>query len=197
MPEKSEITNLSGLLDRIDSNAEDKGDITLGEIVEAVGRRSFGPMLLLVGVIMASPISGVPGMPTTMGIILLLIAVQLLLRKEHFWLPKWMLKRSADTSKIYRTLRHLRPVASFVDRILRPRLPLFSEGISIYVIAVVCVLVGVTMPMMELVPFSVHGAGVAMTAFGLALIARDGLVGLIAFVVTAIVYALAVYHMVT
>ena len=37
---------------------------------------------------------------------------------------------------------------------------------------------------MEFVPFSATGAGAALTAFGLALIARDGLVTLIALGVT-------------
>jgi hypothetical protein len=36
-------------------------------------------------------------------------------------------------------------------------------------------------PMMEFVPFSATGAGFALVAFGLALVACDGLIELIAF----------------
>jgi hypothetical protein len=38
---------------------------------------------------------------------------------------------------------------------------------------------------MELVPFSANLAGIVLTAFGLALIASDGLLALIAIVLTA------------
>jgi len=37
---------------------------------------------------------------------------------------------------------------------------------------------------MELIPFSVHIAGVALTAFGLALIAHDGAVAILAMIFT-------------
>lgn len=39
---------------------------------------------------------------------------------------------------------------------------------------------------MELVPFSANGAGLALMAFGLALISRDGLLASIAFAVWAL-----------
>ena len=41
------------------------------------------------------------------------------------------------------------------------------------------------MPFMEVVPFSANLAGAALAAFGLALVARDGLLALIAFLITA------------
>ena len=41
------------------------------------------------------------------------------------------------------------------------------------------------MPVMEVVPFSANLAGIALTAFGLAVIAHDGLLALVAFAATA------------
>jgi hypothetical protein len=43
-----------------------------------------------------------------------------------------------------------------------------------YVIAIACLAIAAAMPPMEVVPFSANGAGAALTAFGLALIAHDG-----------------------
>lgn len=40
---------------------------------------------------------------------------------------------------------------------------------------------------MELIPFSAHGAGIVRTAFGLSLIAHDGLLALLAFAATRVV----------
>ncbi|TGU71109.1 exopolysaccharide biosynthesis protein [Geomonas terrae] len=190
----SEITNLQDMLDRINQSADDEGRVSLGQIVESVGDRSFGPLLLMVGVIAASPISGMPGVPTTMGIFILLIAGQLFFRREHFWLPKWVLRRSLAKEKVHTAVRLLRPSARFIDRWLRPRMSALIQGGSTYFISFVCAVIAIVMPMMELVPFSAHGAGVALTAFGLALISRDGLLALIAFAVTAVSFGVVIYQ---
>ncbi|TSK05805.1 MAG: exopolysaccharide biosynthesis protein [Geobacter sp.] len=189
-----EITNLQDMLDRINQSADDEGRVSLGQIVESIGDRSFGPLLLMVGVIAASPISGMPGVPTTMGIFILLIAGQLFFRREHFWLPKWVLRRSLAKEKVHTAVRWLRPSARFIDRWLRPRMSALIQGGSTYLISFVCAVIAIVMPMMELVPFSAHGAGLALTAFGLALISRDGLLALIAFAVTAVSFGVVIYQ---
>lgn len=191
-----EITSLEEMLNRIDESADSEGRVSLGTIVESIGNRSFGPLLLMVGVIMTSPLSGMPGVPTTMGVLILLIAGQLLFGREQFWLPRWLLKRSIAQEKVRKAVTWLRPAARFIDRWLRPRLPAFIKGFSIYLISLVCAVIAAVMPMMELVPFSAHGAGVALTAFGLALISRDGLLALLAFLVTALTFGLVLYQMI-
>lgn len=189
-----EISNLQEMLDRIDRTADEEQTLSLGTIVESVGGRSFGPLLLVAGLVMTSPLSGIPGMPTSMGLLVLLIAGQLLFGKEHFWLPRWLLRRSVERSRVRTMLRFLRPPARFVDRWLRPRLTLLVGSSGIRSIAAICIVIAVTMPVMELVPFSAHGAGLALSAFALSLIVRDGLVALLAFLVTAATYGLVAYN---
>jgi hypothetical protein len=190
----AEITTLEEMLDRICSSDTDGEEISLGRIVESVGERSFGPMLLTVGIVMLSPISGVPGIPTTMGIAIVIIAGQLIVGREHFWLPRWLLKRSASRGKVYKAVKLMRPLARVVDRLLRPRLHTFIEGVATYAVAFVCIIIAIMMPMMEIVPFSAHAAGIAVTAFGLSMIARDGLVALVAFTTTAVTFGTVVYN---
>lgn len=190
-----EISNLEEMLDRIDESADDEGKVSLGKIVESVGDRSFGPLLLMVGVILTSPLSGLPGMPTTMGVLTLLIAGQLLFRRDQFWLPRWVLKRSIGREKVRKAVKWLRPAARFIDRWLRPRLPVFVGGMSIYIISLICAVLAVIMPMMEVVPFSVHAAGLAVTAFGLALISRDGLLALLALIVTTVIFGFLIFQL--
>ena len=189
-----EITNLEQMLNRFEESARGQERVSLGAIVEAVGARSFGPLLLMAGVIMVSPLSGIPSIPTSMAIVLLLIAGQLLFRRKYFWLPRWLLKRSVASARFTRGVELLRRPARFVDGWLRPRLSIFINGISVYIVAIVCILIAVCLPVMEIVPFSAHGAGLALTAFGLSLIARDGLLALIAFAVTAVTFGLLIYH---
>lgn len=188
--------NLEGLLERISRTAGRSERITLGAIVEAVGTKAFGPLLALSGIILISPLSGIPGMPTTMGIIILLIAVQLLCGRTHFWLPQPLLKRSFSTKTIDKTLRRLSKPASYIDRLLRPRLIGLTHGFGLFPIPITCIILALSMPLMELVPFSATSAGLILTAFGLALVAHDGLLALIAFILTGMTYLfIALYLM--
>jgi hypothetical protein len=118
-----------------------------------------------------------------------------LFRRHHIWLPHWLLKRSVSPSKLRKTLGWLRAPARFVDRLLRPRLTMFTHHTGSYVIAVVCIIVAAATPMMEMVPLSANVAGAAITAFGLALIAHDGLLALLAFAFTATTIGLIVYNL--
>src|SRR5690606_31710215 len=82
---------------------------------------------------------------------------------------------------LLRAVRLMRPLARGVDRLLKPRLAWLVESHAVYAVAVVCALVALTMPPLELVPFAATAAGVAIAAFGLALSGRDGLLALLAF----------------
>ncbi|MFO7807864.1 exopolysaccharide biosynthesis protein [Guyparkeria sp.] len=179
--------NLGELLQRIAQVAADRDDVYLATIMDALGTRSFGPVLLLIGVILVSPLSGLPGMPTTMGVGLALISLQLILGREAFWLPRWLLDRHVSSGRLQGTLQWLDRPARFIDWWLRPRLPMLASDSGAVFIAIICLLLAFAMPVMELVPFSATAAGLAVVAFGLALVAIDGL-----FVLLGVLYLLTV-----
>ena len=193
---RRKLTNLEQLLDLIGEAPTDEGGVSLDAILDMVGRRSFGPLLLVAGLITLAPLVGdIPGVPTLMGFLVLLIAGQVLFRQEHFWLPRWMLNRSIAKDKLDKALKWLRRPARFVDRLLHPRLTSLTQEAGIYITALVCALIAGVMPVMEVVPFSANAAGLVLTAFGLALIACDGVLALFAFSVTALSVGFALYHL--
>lgn len=179
--------NMQQLLDRVEQAAEGRERVSVGMIVEQVGRRSFGPLLLVAGLMLTSPVSGIPGMPTTFGALVLFVSLQLLFRRRHFWLPQLLLRRSLTTANLKKGLKYLRPPARFIDQGLRRRLAILVDNGAQTLIAVLCVLIALCTPLMEVVPFSATSAGVAIAIFGLAIIAHDGLVALGAFLVTAVI----------
>ncbi len=175
--------SLDELIDRLGEAAGGHDDTSLGMLFETVGTRSFGPLLLLVGLILVTPISGIPGVPTLVGAIVMLISVQLLVGKRHFWLPQWIQRRRVPGTTLCAALQRMRRPARFVDRILRPRLAVLADGPALYGVAVVCASMAAVLPPLELLPFAASVAGAALAAFGLALISRDGLLVLIALLI--------------
>lgn len=191
-----EPKNLQELLDRFcTAEVREDGRVSVAAILAEVGTRSFGPLLLFAGVILASPLSGIPGMPTIMGGFVFLISVQLLVARDHFWLPRWLLERSVARSKLERAVKWLRRPARVVDRVVRRRLTPLVRGPGAYVVAAICAVMALGVPLMEVVPFSATLAGVAITIYGLSLTGRDGLIAIIAFALTASVVALVLHEL--
>lgn len=193
MSENSRISSIQDLIDRIEDSASDKEHIQLGKIVEMVGRRAFGPILLFAGLVTISPLSGVPGMPTLMGVLVLAVAVQLLMHRQHIWLPSFLLERKVPKDKLCTAMKWSRPPARFVDRGLKTRLTFFTHNSGTHFIAVICLFVAVGMPPMELVPFSVTVAGMTLFLFGLALIAHDGVIALAGVLFAVAAYGFLIY----
>lgn len=187
--------SLEGLLDRLGDAAHHE-NVTLDELMDMVGRRSFGSLLLLAGLLTLAPVIGdIPGVPTILGAFVFLIAAQMLAGMEHFWLPRWFLDRSVKRTHLESAIRWMRSPARFVDRMLKARYLAVVNGAAKYAIALVCLGIAASMPVMEVVPFSANGAGLVLTAFGLALISQDGLVALAAFLITGVTYVLIALSM--
>jgi len=193
MTEQNEFQSLQELLDRLQGISHKDEDVSVGEIIEMVGDRSYGPLLLISGLLTLAPIIGdIPGVPTILGAIVFLFSVQLLFGKEHFWLPKFLLERSVSGKKMNKGIEWLQSPARIVDKLLKPRLRLLVKDTAVYIIAFMCLMIASVMPIMEFVPFSANAAGAALTVFGLALIARDGLLLVIALILTGVIAAIII-----
>ena len=166
--------NLKTLLELLAKAGEPDKPITVECMLEATGRRSFGALLLVPGLLVFSPLSGIPGLATFFAVMVGLIAIQLLIGRKHFWLPGWLLKRCAPRNKYDRAIAFLKRPARLIDRLLRHRLTGLTEGVFVYINALLCLLIAVTMPPLELIPFGNSVAGAALSFLGLGMMARDG-----------------------
>lgn len=188
------LTNLEQLLDRLDEAGEGQESVSMGHLMDAIGRRSFSPLLLLIGIILVSPLSGIPGLPSTMGVAVFLLSIQMLVRRKYIWLPEWILRRSVSQQKLGKSARWIRKPARFIDRFLRHRLGFLVEGPGSWPLALLCQLLAISLPLLEVLPFAASSAGVALTCIGLAMIAHDGVLALIAYAVVLGASGLITYH---
>lgn len=193
-----EVTSVNELLDRIDEAADRHEPTSIGDVLDTVGHRSFGPVLLLAGLVMVAPVVGdIPGVPVLMGLIVILVSAQVLVGHDHFWLPGWLLRRSVRRDKVKKGLGWMRPVARFLDRWSKPRLTALTHGAGFFVAGAASTVIAAATPLMEVVPFSANVAGVAITAYGLALIARDGVIAIFAIAFSAGAFTLIGRHLLT
>ncbi|NMT62280.1 exopolysaccharide biosynthesis protein [Marinobacter orientalis] len=178
---RNDATSMQQLLEQIRDSAASSGQVSVASILHSVGERSFGPVVLLAGLITIAPLIGdIPGVPTILGTLVVLTLGQLLFRRHSIWLPAWVSQRSVPQEKLLKGVDWLQKPARFLDRWTGPRLVFLVDGPGLYVMAIICMLVAMAMPAMEVVPFSANGAGAALITFGLAIVARDGLLAIVA-----------------
>lgn len=189
-------TTLKAVLNEIQYLSKDCDTVSVGDILDMVGRRSFGPILLVAGLITVAPLIGdIPGVPTIMAAVVFLVALQILFRREKLWFPDSILNRSLEKDKLQNALEKMKKPAAYIDRILKPRLKTITTGAMIYPAAITCLCISLAMPVMEFIPFSANFAGAALTAFGLSFIARDGLMALFGYIFTGSVVAFIIFSL--
>jgi hypothetical protein len=178
--------SLEEVVQRIDAIDHGEDPVSIRTLLQQLGRRSFGAILLFAGLIVLMPLIGdVPGVPTIAAALVAVTAIQMMLGRDWFWLPDALLKRSISRGKLDRGVGFAYGPARFTDRFLRQRLELFTSRLASRIVAGVALAIALVMPLLELIPFSANLAGVALAAFGISLIARDGLFALVSLIVTA------------
>lgn len=175
---------LSAVLDRLEHAAH--GETTsLGEIVEGLGRRSFAAVILVPALLAVSPLSGVPGVTVAVGLIVAVTSGQMLLGRTCLWLPERLTRRRVPTARLCRAIGWLRRPLHVVERYLRPRLTVLFHRPLVWIPLTIVFLIGLGMPVLELIPTSGSIAAFAITLYALGLLTRDGGVIVLAFAFTA------------
>ena len=179
--------SLGDVIERVIA-AGDRETVTLRAVIEATSSSSFAAILLLPAVAVATPLSGIPFFSSLMGILICLIAVQMLIRRDHLWLPQWILRRSMKGPRVTAAFAKLRPAAAWLDKRTDRRFRLMNHRPLIYVPQILCVISGAIMPILEFVPFSSSILGVGVSLLALGMLTRDGvviIVGLIPYGIVA------------
>lgn len=169
------VNNLESLLASLTESTSGQ-DVTVHDMLNAVGRRSYGPILLLLGFIAISPLTIPPGTSWLVALFILLIAGQILLGRAFPWVPKRILDMSFPRSALVKGIEQARKYARPVDKVLKPRLPFLSHPPFIGLFALVCIAAALLMFPLGLIPFGPVLPSLAVLLFGLGLTARDGVV---------------------
>lgn len=177
--------DLVGVLDAIEAAAGARS-VKLDAILDAVGRRAFGPLLVVASLVVLAPgLGDIPGIPTMIALFTATLSLQIVLGREALWLPRWLLRRSVKRRKLAKAVGWLRKPAGWIDHVLRSRLEFLVRGGSGRALAAVAFAFAVVMPVTEIVPFSANLAGIILLSFGLAIIAEDGVMALFGLAATA------------
>lgn len=180
MPKPNTSKPLQDILDKVDQAVID-GETDLKTLVESFGNRAFGPVLALVGLFTLTPLGAIPGVPVAFAVIVILFAGQLLLRRDSPWMPDVLRKVKIRKTKVDKVGKFIRPCLRAIDSVLSTRLQWAATGPASAVAAFISIALAITMLPLGVVPFGVVIPGFVIWLFGLGIMARDGVIMLLAF----------------
>ncbi len=160
--------------------------IRLGDLIRGLGKRSFGPTLLICALPEALPLP-IAGVSAFIGMPLVLVSLQLMLGYTTPWFPKWIANRSIKRRDFEKGVNIvLRYLARF-EKIIRPRwklmtTPIAERLLSILFFLLACVIV---LP----IPFGNFLPAIALVIISLGLIEGDGLVIVVGIITACLVLA--------
>ncbi len=173
----SETRPVGEIVDRLEAVVA-RGAPSVGSLVENFGSSSFLPAMMVPALLVVSPLSGIPLFSTVCGLLIAFISAQMLMARDHLWLPRRLMGLGVDADRAGAVLHKVRRLSDWLDRNSRSRMRMMTSGPARTGMKVLCLLCGAAMPFLEIVPFSSSLLGGAVVLMATALLARDGLFAL-------------------
>src|SRR5688500_5490548 len=153
--------------------------LKLRVVLEGLGRSLFGMLLFIATLPAFLPIPGLAG--ALSGPLVILVGLQLLIGLRKPWLPRFVAERGPTRATMARFEHRISPWLERLEHLIRPRLTvLLDYRLAIIFTGLLLVLLGVLLLLP--IPFTNYAFGALLLAYALALLERDGVLMLLAWV---------------
>ena len=122
LPDTHLSKELLGLLDRLDGR-----DCTIGELLDLIGDRGFGLLLLVLALPAALPIPA-PGYATPFGVLMVILGAQMIMARKSPSVPEFFAKRSVKYGVLRFSIQNGHLPLKVVEFLIRPRLRVLSHN---------------------------------------------------------------------
>jgi len=166
-PDTKERTSSSRVLEDLLHQAP-ADHFTLGWLMSTLHQRSFGVVILFLGLLATAPIGS-----TVPGLMLAAVAVQMIAGRCEPVFPRFMTARSLPTRYLFRVGRRAIPALRYLEKAVHPRWPTAFEAAKRLVGVMVLLLTAVLL--LTPVPLSNIAPAIVIALISLAYIQEDGL----------------------
>ncbi|MBD0269265.1 exopolysaccharide biosynthesis protein [Pseudanabaena sp. FACHB-2040] len=155
--------------------------VTLQDILSLAGERTFGFLFVLLSLPSALPIPA-PGYSVPFGIVMFVLAVQLIVGRQRLWLPEKWQGRAFELAQVQGVMKAGLPWLKRLEALSRPRLSYICTSLpGRVVIGVAIALMSISMMIPVPGTNTLPAIGIFITGFGL--LDDDGFISLIGLVV--------------
>ena len=170
------MARLSVELQRYFFEEERSSKVTLASILALAGERIFGFLFVILSIPSALPVPA-PGYSIPFGILMLILAIQLIAGAKRPWLPQRMLSSSVKLEKAQVIVKNAIPWLQKIEAIARPRITYICTSLpGRVVIGIAISLMSISMMIPIPGTNTIPAMGIFITSFGLQ--EDDGLISL-------------------
>lgn len=189
-------TSLAETLESTLASEHENGP-SIGEITDAVGEKGFGLLLIVLSLPSALPVPA-PGYSTPFGIVIALIAIQMLMGRPTVWLPARLQRIRIKPSFAKKMIGAATKFLRAVEHLIRPRQQWIRSRVGQSGLATVILIMACLM----MLPIPLTNTLPAMVIFliGVGLSEEDGLLAIGAFAVgcvAVVLYGYIIYLVLT
>ena len=182
-PDTKERTPSSRVLeDLLDQAPADY--FTLGWLMSTLHQRSFGIVILFLGLLATAPIGS-----TVPGLVIAVVAVQMIAGRCELVFPRFITARSLPTRYLFRLGGRAIPVLRYLEKAVHPRLPTAFEVAKRFVGVMVLLLTAVLL--LTPVPLSNIAPAIVIALISLAYIEEDGVLLCFALLAAVVLISIA------
>ncbi|ACE84271.1 exopolysaccharide biosynthesis protein [Cellvibrio japonicus] len=171
IPQRHTTPSLSTLLQDFASSFSAER-VRVRDITESLGPRSFGFILLIFALPNSLPIIGIPGVSAITGLPMLFVAVQMALKHDRVYLPRWIADSSMSTADFQSLVNKVAPWLKRIEKLMKPRIPLLTQGNAERVLGALCALQAFLLALP--IPFGNLLPALSILFIALGLIENDG-----------------------
>ncbi|QMT61470.1 exopolysaccharide biosynthesis protein [Legionella sp. PC997] len=176
----TKTTHSSDILLEIANHKDLKGELTYQEILQILGERAFGIVLLFFALPSALPFSTVPGVSVVFSVPIALFACQMVFARKTLWLPQIIAKRTIHQKTISKVIYATVPYLTKIEYFLKPRWEFMTSRCMEIIngILIFCLAIFLMLP----IPLSNFIFAALLIIFSLGLIERDGVLLVLGYI---------------
>src|SRR5215475_9279129 len=105
-----------------------RDQISFARLLDELGERSFGLLLIVLALPNCLPFPGVPGTSFVTGMAIFYLAIQLILARDEPRFPAWLNRKSFSRQQLSQFIAKTNPLLRWLEKPIRPRLTRVVAG---------------------------------------------------------------------
>ncbi len=148
--------------------------LSLNNILQDFGYRSYAPLLLIVSFILITPLGAIPLFPSTVALFIIILSLQIILKPDEVWYPKFLREREIERKKLENFYQNHKSKIKLFDNLFKNRLGFSLKNTERYIAVIAIICAALIFPL-ELIPLAVFIPAIALVILSMSLLSNDTL----------------------
>lgn len=167
--------SISGTLAAL-KRAADADRISVGQMVDQLGQRTYGPLLFTIGLLALSPLGAIPGASVVCATLTILLAMQMSFGSGAPWVPAKLRQIEVNGQLSRQSIEWAEPYVSWLDRFTSTRLETLLQPPAVHLVVLALAALALLMYPLALIPWGVMPVAATLALLGLGVLTADGLI---------------------